>query len=930
MRSGSRLVSALLAAVLTSALSAPSRADDSARYYEDALARYERKDDAGAVIQLKNVLKADPGNLAAQLLMGRACLRKGEFAAAEVAFNEALRLGVSRAEVSVPLAQVLLDQGKQQELLRQIGTDGLPPGVRIEVLLLRARAQMELNQYPHAQVSLDEALRLDPRSVAVLATQAQLFLQSSRLADAERAAEQATVVAPADARGWAMRAAVAYARGAMPDALGHYDKALALSPSDSESLLGKASALMDVGRDGEALPLLERLGKSDAREPRGAYLRAVIAARRNQGDQVREALVEVTNLIDGLPRNLLTSRANLLLIAGLSHQALGSSTKAKEYFETYVRFFPAQAGARKPLASIYLAEGDAARALNTLEPIAAVADNDPEVLTLMASAYSSLKRHQKAADLLERAVRANAGAEARTQLGLSLLGTGQVGRGLDQLRSVVKQDPGQGRAAMALALQSLKDGQPRAAIDALTAALKRDPGNLALLNLLGVARAAAGDNAGARAAYEKVLAASPGFRAALLNLARLDAADSRLDAAQGRLAGVLKNTPDDVQALYELAMVQRRKGQGAEALKSLERAHSLDGKNVPVVTAQFDVLVESGARDKALALAREAASSNPDLAVQAMLARAQLMQSDIVGARTTLQNMTRAAEYNPVAQYKIARLQMMAGNRSGAAYSVDKALQGDPAFLPAKLLQVEIDLADGEEAKADARIKALQAERPGMSELARLQGDLAMLQKKPAIAAGFYRTALERQPATDAAIRLYQAQRAANQPEQALATLEGFARSRANDRTAQLALAEAYVGLGRFQAAEPLLLAALKHGEQAVLLNNLANVQFRLGRQNAVQTAERAYQLAPSDPNIADTLGWVLTQTGQGERGVKYLREARLREPGNPEFRFHLGAALAKTGRAGEARVELLEAVRIGHFDADKEAARLLETLPKN
>jgi lipopolysaccharide biosynthesis regulator YciM len=67
--------------------------------------RFERKDDAGAIIQLKNALKADPGLLAAHMLMGRAALRKGDYASAEVALREAQRSGVSRAEYVIPARQ---------------------------------------------------------------------------------------------------------------------------------------------------------------------------------------------------------------------------------------------------------------------------------------------------------------------------------------------------------------------------------------------------------------------------------------------------------------------------------------------------------------------------------------------------------------------------------------------------------------------------------------------------------------------------------------------------------------------------------------------------------------------------------------------------------------------------------------------------------
>ena len=65
-----------------------------ARFYEEALTRYEKKDMAGAIIQLKNALSIDKAMLPVHVLLGKALLAKGEVIAAEVAFDEALRLGV--------------------------------------------------------------------------------------------------------------------------------------------------------------------------------------------------------------------------------------------------------------------------------------------------------------------------------------------------------------------------------------------------------------------------------------------------------------------------------------------------------------------------------------------------------------------------------------------------------------------------------------------------------------------------------------------------------------------------------------------------------------------------------------------------------------------------------------------------------------------
>lgn len=76
--------------------------------------------------------------------------------------------------------------------------------------------------------------------------------------------------------------------------------------------------------------------------------------------------------------------------------------------------------------------------------------------------------------------------------------------------------------------------------------------------------------------------------------------------------------------------------------------------------------------------------------------------------------------------------------------------------------------------------------------------------------------------------------------------------------------------------------------------NNLAHVLLQLGDAKALLHAEKAHALAPGQPQVNDTLGWVLVQQGQLEKGLRYLREAALRAPDNTEIQAHLNATLAR------------------------------------
>ncbi|MDB5894220.1 MAG: hypothetical protein JWQ88_1751, partial [Rhodoferax sp.] len=119
--------------------------------------------------------------------------------------------------------------------------------------------------------------------------------------------------------------------------------------------------------------------------------------------------------------------------------------------------------------------------------------------------------------------------------------------------------------------------------------------------------------------------------------------------------------------------------------------------------------------------------------------------------------------------------------------------------------------------------------------------------------------------------------------------------------------------------------------DDTVVMNNLANVLLRLQDPAAVSVAEQVVAKDNTNANALDTLGWALFKSGQAnvaDRALQLLRDARLREPGNPEIRYHLAAVLAAGGRRTEAQEEVQAALVGGRsFESLAEAETLLKTL---
>ena len=89
-------------------------------------------------------------------------------------------------------------------------------------------------------------------------------------------------------------------------------------------------------------------------------------------------------------------------------------------------------------------------------------------------------------------------------------------------------------------------------------------------------------------------------------------------------------------------------------------------------------------------------------------------------------------------------------------------------------------------------------------------------------------------------------------------------------------------------------------------LNNLAYLYVeRLNQLDKAQRlARKARTLAPGDPSVADTLGWVLLKRKQYQEALSYSEEAADKIPNNPEspISFGYGALYDGTGGWGPKR----------------------------
>lgn len=905
------IVGALVGGQVFAAIDQSAAAKRSARYYDDALGRFEKGDAKGAAIQLKNALQEDGKNLSAQLLLGRLMLAGGELKGAEATFEGLLAQGVSRSEVITLLGQTYLQLGEWRKLLDTVTPAGLSPALQSEVQTLRGSAMAMAGNIAGAQQAFAEARRLDPRSALPLIAEAPALLRAGDRAGARATAVKATEMAPKNASAWSQLGTILMSLGDNAGALAALDKSIAINDKHVDARIARATVLIALKRPKEASAELQVLKDGEVEEPRASFLRAILASDRGDMKAAKAEYADAGALIDAMPPAARISNEPLLLAGALAHRALGNTQKTREYLELLLSRNGQHRAGQTLMATVLLEGNELGRAVTVIENLLRANPDDPTALYLMGSVYLARKQYVQASEYLEKASKLGASTSTLRDLSFSQFALGQNKVALANLEQAFARNPKDTHAGIELAVVYARMGDAAKAVKTAEALVKLDPDNLAMLNFLGNVKGRLGDKKGLRAAYEQALAKDPKFRPVVMNLSWLDLEEGRYDQARNRLLGLLKDLPKDPDLLFQVGVVEQAAGRIDDALAHWAQADDIQQQDARPGTAVLEYLLSQRMTDKALAAAKKLSGRYPDnLPVMLATARAYAMSGDLPQARRTLQDASVKVGADPAPLVGIARLQLQIGHVDGAAYNVGKALQTDPGNLQALAAQVEVAARQGSAAGVDKAMAALQAKYPNAPVTLVTAGHIALSRGQSAKAIGLYRSVFDRTPSTPLALNLVQAYAMSNQLPAAVQLMEAWSQKQPRDIVALRALAQLQLDTGKTDASRKSFarLVQLSPNDASIATAH-ARALVRLGDPSALAAAERAFKLAPESASTGDIYGWALVQRGDAESGVRVLRDARLRDPEDGTIRWHLAAGLSKVGRKNEARDELRAAL---------------------
>ncbi|MDO9095698.1 MAG: PEP-CTERM system TPR-repeat protein PrsT [Rubrivivax sp.] len=891
-----------LALALVLAACGQSTGDES-RTLAGVQQRLAEGDKAGATVQLKALLAVHPDSAVARMLLGRLLLQAGDAAGAEVELRRALAAGHSR-DAAVPLlADALIAQRKEGEVLALLeGAPLVQADASADLAAAAAKALQRRGDLVRARKALDEAQARAPAHAGVAVMQARLLAEEGRMAEAMKAAEALVQRHPDNAEVWLLRAD-ALAQSGSADAAAAYEQVLAIDPLVVEAHAALIEQAMDQGRFAPARQLLDRMNKALPGKGSTLYFETQLAFA--EGD-LKRARASSQLLLRADPEGPLAQ-----LLAGMIERRVGSIELAHSLLGKALKSMPSQAQVRRELASVLVAQGRGAQALTTLQPNLQSTDADAASWTVAAQAHT-LRGDYRAADAAFARARSAGGGSPRAQLSLAqaLLARGELERGTRELQAVSESDLN-GGAALELVTTLLQAGDWGRALQAAER-LATQNAQAPLPHLLrGRALEGKGDVAAARKAYADALQRFDGFLPALERLAELDLAAGKPDAARQHYTALARREPAPVPVLLAIADLERRIGAAPAAQAWLDKAVGADPSDASIWLVAIEIERRLGDPRPAVLRAERAAKALPEHAgIHLAWSQALVAAGEPFLALAPLRRAAALAPQSTPIRLMLAEALMRSGDLVTARTEVDRARQNDPQSTAIDRADIVLQLQEGKVQRALEATEQRRQRMPGDVDTLALQAQVHTAQGQHAAAAAVLREALSLGRRSDIAMQLAQALHKGGDAAAAERVERDWLQAHPKDIDFIGYLAQQAGQRGDTKRAIAHYRRVVELVPDAALaVNNLADLLIPTAPQEALKLALRATALAPMSAPLQDTLAQARLANGDLPGALEAQAAAVRLDPRAASLRLSLARLHLRAGDREKAREQLRQVI---------------------
>ncbi|MDB5416410.1 MAG: putative system TPR-repeat lipoprotein [Rubritepida sp.] len=878
-----------LAIVATLTMVQPAFADSPRERAQAAQARGELR---AAQIEWRNAVRAEPSQGALRAGLASASLDIGDTETGEREARAALEHGYDPAAGNSLLLRAYLAQGRYQDLLNQFPEPAAQtaPAEGAQVAAARALAQLALNDREAARASIALAERLGPDDVEPGLAAAALLLLDGDRNGAEMRVDRVLAAHPTAKDALMLKGGLQLDRSETAGSIESFGRIIAASPGDIAARLRRAEVLMRTGQTDRARTDIDAVLTATPGNATGVYLSAMLLTIQRDWRGADQLLQRLGSQLNGF-------RDGLLLVA-MTKRGLGQGAQAEDAARRHVARYPDDPRGAKLLGTMELEADRPDAAVAVLTRAAANSPRDAELYDMLGRALTAVGKPAEAVQALERAVAILPQDPALlTRLAVSRLAVGDSAGSESAVNEALRNGPAQPGAREMLVTIALARGDLAAAeaeLGRMEPAARRGEVASVLAGTLNLIRL---DLPAARTEFETAVSQAPATRIGRIGLARTASLQGNDAEAEALIVDVLRRDPGNIEAIRRLADSARGDSpRAASALAALLAVQAANPGSPALALAAANLLAQRRDTDQAIAIL-EAEPLRRLRGPAIPIARAQVnaAASRWAPAEDAAREALAEDPGSVQARIQLARLRMQADDPRGSEAVLREGLRAMPgnAALQQVLVGLILEKQGADAALAEAA--RLAAQPNAMPAAAGLRGEVLMTAGRPLEAAQAFAVAMRTAPGGALAQRLSAAWRAAGRPDEAAAALKDRLEAAPDDLEALGVLAQLDLVAGRMTEAEDRLRQVIAHApENAIALNNLAWVLSERGSPAALAEARgfalRAYHLAPGN-ETADTLGWILAQSGQPGLAVQLLRQAGSAEGTGYRLAFALNAA---------------------------------------
>ena len=671
------------------------------------------------------------------------------------------------------------------------------------------------------------------------------------------------------------------------------------TPRKAEPYYHVGVAYLQLGDVRNGVSALRQALQIEPRHLQAQVRLAQLMVVANEPGYLKEARQRLIDLLQDSPDD-----REALHVLALTELRLGQPKEAQQYLARSLAAAPQDLVIAATMAEAKMRQRDLSGAEEDLKKACAASPQSADAWLLLGRFYAALQRPADAEQQFRRAL--EIAPNHATALYYMAILQDSMGRKpeVEQILKKLAGLPGKDfRHTYAMFL--FQEGRRDEALKMFEDQAAQDPEDrMARTRLIVAYRALRRPDEG-RKIIDRILEKNPKDVEGLLQRAEMYVEAGKYLDAETDLNQVLHFKPDAAEVHYALAQLHKLRVSPLKQRAELYEALRLNPYLLPARVELVELLLTmtSGAK-AALDLVEDAPESQrPDLLVARNWALWAL--GDFKQMRAGIdRGMANGRTVDLMIQDGMWKLSQNDSN--GARIALEEALKINPADLRALTALKQVYATQKQSGVAVQKVKEYAAKQPNSAPVQQFLGLMMW-------ANGNIPQARQAFEAAKTASPSYQ------RAEMSLAQLDVMekkwdaARNRlqavvaADDRNAR-----AHLWLGNlleFQGNHTGAIVEYRkvldvEPENPAALNNLGYLLAAYQNQpdEALKYAQKAQEISPNDPDVADTLGWTLYQKGMYTSAVPHLERAAAKDGGNVVWKYHLAMAYAKAGNLQKGR----------------------------